>query len=179
MSDVRSAGITSNNSSYVTSEVIRERLDTAKLLSAIKSMLEGKLIIPEANKETGTIEYVVISEGEPIMNKKGIQMFMMSCNMIFSPFFAQGYITRYDYDRLVQELDNNMSDNVMANLIIWEVDIFNYNVFLDSVLHLGQGYMSQAIDGNLLKSITESVRFVESNTTREGGLRLNPFNRGG
>lgn len=174
-----SSGISSNNASYVTSEVIAERLDTSRLINAIKSMLEGKVIIPRPNRETGVIDYVVIAEGTPLMNEKGIQMTMMACNMVFSPFFAQGFLTRDDYDRIVFELDVNLSDDIMANLYEWGVDIFNYGVIINNIVHLSQGYMSQAIDGHLTNSITQSVRFVESNTLKERGGFPNPFSRGG
>jgi hypothetical protein len=63
----------------------------------------------------------------------------------------------------------------MNNLDEWECSILHFDHILNSIVHLVQGYSSQAIDGHLTNSITQSVRFVESNTTKEkGGLSL-PF----
>jgi hypothetical protein len=167
--EMKAQGISSNNTSFLNSEVISERLDTSRLIAAIKSMLEGKVVVPRTNKDTGMMDYVVIQDGEPLMNELGVQMMMISINLMFSPFFAQGFLTRMDYDRIIQENDNNLSEDLMSNLDVWKVNILNYNHVLNSLINLNQGYSSQAIEGHLTNSITQSVRFVESNTTKERG----------
>lgn len=175
MVELSTQGYSSNNSGFVTSEVIAERIDTTRLIMAIKSMLEGKVVVPNPDAHTGRMSYIVITEGKPLLNELGVQMMMMSINLIFSPFYAQGFLKRDDYDRIVMEIDSNLSEDLMNNLKEWECSILHFDHILNSIIHLVQGYSSQAIDGHLTNSITQSVRFVESNTTKEkGGLSL-PF----
>jgi len=170
-----SSGYMSNNTSYLGSEVIAERINTGGLLRALKQMLEGKVVVPQPNRETGEVVYMVVEEGEPLMNPKGVQMMMMALNNIFSPFFAQGFLTRDDYERIIQENDVNLSCDLMNNLLVWDVNILNYDHILNSIVHLNQGYASQAIEGHLTNSLTQSVQLRESNTVKEGGGFALPF----
>lgn len=168
----------SNNSAYLGSEVIGERINTSGLIRALKQMLEGKVVIPEPVRETGEIKYVVLSEGIPLMNPLGVQMMLMSFNQMFTPFFAQGFITRDDYERIIEENDNNISESIMNNLYEWDINILNYDHIINNIMNLEQGYASQAIEGNLTKSLTQSVQLKESNTvTERGGFKM-PFGGG-
>jgi len=171
-----SQGMMSNNTQYLSSEVIAIRLDTSVWKQDVEIFLRGQRIIPETDRESGTMTAKIVQVGKPLMNDIGVQSILNYLAMLVNPHISQGNITSTDYERLIEELDNNLTSNIMNNLERWEVAILDYDHILDGIVGAMQFFLSQPIDAGTRDSLTQSVRIAESNTMKEnsGGFKI-PF----
>lgn len=165
----------SNNTSYLSESVMKYRLDTREVLLDIEMQLRGQQITYVRNND-GEIVEEVKQVGKSKMNDEGIQSLITYLRSVLGPHTVQGNFDRDGYDDLIMEVDIYLSENVMANLHEWDIDVLDYNHVLDTVVTTLRLFLSRTIDNEERNSYAATMRSVESNRyEKSGGFSLNPF----
>jgi hypothetical protein len=155
--------------SYAGSEgVIKMRLDTSRHLIDMELFLKGLKLVPMINPETQQTELNTQQIGEPLMNDKGIQCFLMTLSQTVSSHGVQGNWKPAYFEQFICEADKNFSSDLWLNVNEWDVSLKNYNLICNAFMNLLQEFASRIIENKERESYGMSMRTNETVVQNQG-----------
>lgn len=162
--------------------ILKYRLDTEAVLSAIRTYLEG--ISKEtvyAKDEKGQLKAYEQFVSNPKANPEGIHAlmsFMQSC--VNSPAVQGNFTTEGRYDFYIYEVNVSLVKMIVINCPAWEIADEDIEPICDFIMQLIIPFMSRLINNKERESYMGSLQSQETITKDRGGIHIpNPFKRGG
>ena len=160
---------------YIDASMLRIRLDTEQLLDQIESFLRGGRLVVET-REDGTIYTKEIKYGVAKANQLGIQSILAWLQLTITPHAVQGNfpVDKHGYSRnyenFIYEYQVRLGDAIILNCYDWGIKDEEIEGMIDGIMLLVQPFFSRLIGNEERKSYAETLRHIESNTNKLGGI---------
>lgn len=159
--------------------ILKYRLDTATVLAAIQTYLEGKTTLFEKG-EDGQLQAYVQEISAPKANAEGIHALMSFLQSVVNAPAVQGnFTTESRYDFFIYEVNVSLVKMVVINCPAWEIQDEDIEPICDFIMQLIIPFASRLIANKERESYMGSLQSQETITKDRGGIHIpNPFKRG-
>ena len=143
---------------------LEKRLNTQQIVEDIEMFLQGKKIIQYTNSKGDTeINMVPICEGaQGKANPKGIQTILSIIICAFNTQVVQGNFNEGELSRFIYEIHMSLIKNIMYNLVEWEIAEEDYEIIIDTIIHMIWAFMTRTKDNKERESYIETIRHMET-----------------
>jgi hypothetical protein len=157
----------SNNQQYNQASVLDIRLDTNGFVTRFEEYLRGSRTVVSQD-ENGNISFTSVATGKRRANEIGIQCIMNHVTGIVNSQFVQGNMVDTDrFDRIIEEIHENVMWNCWVNLGEWDIEENDYDNICDSIMPMAQAFTSRTIKNGERDSYNQTFHVQETNMVHE------------
>jgi hypothetical protein len=149
---------------YANESSIKIRLDVSNLLKDIELDLRGKMITYSQDENTGRIEKIEVTVGDPKANDKGVQTIMKCVKSIINVASIQGNLEKDQYQDFLYQLNLDLNELIFVNMFKFGISDEDYKGIIDDILNLAFLVISRTIDNKERESYSQTVKHTENQT---------------
>ena len=170
--------VMSKNNSYVNSSALQTRLDTTGLLQKLELYLQG-YHVKYIQTEKG-VEEKIVKLSEPLANEMGVQRILARFSTLFNSHMAQGNVSETRYEFFLERVHKDLAISILLNRTAWGIKSEEASYIMSLFMNPLQLFASRTINDGERRSLTESVKVMESSQVREqsgSGFQLFSFGK--
>ena len=128
--------------------VVERFLNPKPVIDEIEHFLKNKTLMEKEN------EIVEISLGDPLINDKGLPLFLHTIKAHINEAVVQGYHKKDELNYILKELNIDLIQLISTNWKEFQIKKEHFDLITDNIDHLAQSFLSRTLDD------TERKRFM-------------------
>ncbi len=171
----QSDALITNNDDYNTANILQLRLNTEPVLHNIELYLKGQYE-QYVQDENGNVRMQHTDYASPKCNPQGIYTIMSWLRGTINSQIVQGnfpsFYELYDY---LASFRMNLAENLMINLINYEISENDFEGILDMIMSLMKPFMSRLVQNKERDSYTHTLQHTQRSDTVMANKTKFPF----
>lgn len=165
-------GFSSNNQFFNSANALQIRLDTQSVIENLEMFLKGTIMI-YGKDEDGNLVTREQCKGKKRANDEGIQSILaylsskLNTQIVQGNFAADSAGYSEQYESYMYHLRTSFTYQVVLNAYNWEIADEDLEYIIDVVMDALEPFLTRLIGNKERESYTDTIRHVESNTTRD------------
>lgn len=167
---------TLSNLGFQMAGALQIRLNTSPILAQIEQYLKGEYIMLLVDQKTQRPIEKLVSTGEPLANRLGIQRIMSYLQGIFNPQVVQGNYSEEMYNHYLWKHRRALAKDIVLNITRYGINPDDVNGLMDRIFSMIEPFLSRMLENKERESYAQTIKSVESNTNAlRTGRGFNPM----